>query len=106
MSPRPMLYLLWALVAGCSGPLLAVDPAPTPGPAETPVPAATPAPAATAAPAPVGTPAPAPEVDDKPLTLGGAFPGFTGTTRAGAAVTVPDPSGGVVILELIRSADW
>jgi len=99
MSLRPILYLLCALVAGCSGPLVAADPAPPP---ETLAPAATPAPVPAATPAPT----PAPEVATRPLTLGGAFPGFEGTTRAGAPVTVPDPSGGVVILELIRSADW
>jgi hypothetical protein len=91
-----MLFLLSALVAGCSGPLQAVDPAPKPASAAPPAPAATPAPA----------PTPAPEAAMKPLTLGGAFPGFEGTTRAGVPVIVPDPSGGVVILELIRSADW
>ena len=40
-----------------------------------------------------------------PLAIGGLVQeGFT--TVDAAPVTVPDPSGGYVILEVIRSADW
>ncbi|MCO4770965.1 MAG: hypothetical protein KDA24_13105 [Deltaproteobacteria bacterium] len=40
------------------------------------------------------------------LTPGETIPAVSFTTLDGRTVQVPDPSGGYVVLELIRSADW
>ncbi len=95
MTPRPVLFVALAVLAvGCAG--AAEVPQADPAPAPQAEPSAAAAPAAQAEPAPTVT----------PLILGEQFPAWTATTRTGAPVLVPDPSGGLVILELIRSADW
>ena len=43
---------------------------------------------------------------DGALTPGTSLDPHTFTTVHGASVTVPDPDGRYVVLELIRSADW
>ena len=51
-------------------------------------------------------PAPADDRPPAPLQLGSVLAPRAFTTLDGATVQVPDPSGGHVVLELIRSADW
>ncbi len=53
-------------------------------------------------------PGPAAAVDpvEEPLAVGMKLAPLSLRTLGGAEVAVPDPSGGYVVLELIRSADW
>lgn len=46
------------------------------------------------------------DLADTALRPGGVMPAWEATDLAGEPVRVPDPAGGYVVLELIRSADW
>ena len=86
--------LVLCLLVGCAAPAEEAPPPVTPAPAASPTPAAAPP-----APTPAATAAPA-------LALGGTFPAWSAPIRGGGTLRLPDPTAGVVILELIRSADW